>query len=122
MRVLNFAPIIRDGKVGYLVTLEYSNISVNALSLFDTGFSDGEGGAGNFTLQFLDNSTLASSNTEAAFLYNLVQPNSKASVDIFFLSNQTSLPTPQRFIVGQERRVAGFTVSDPSLRFKLDCR
>ncbi len=122
MRILNFAPLIRDAKFGYLVSLEYSNVSVNALSLFDTGFSDGEGGAGNFTLQLQESSTLASSNTDAAFIYNVVQPNSKASIDIFFLSNQTSLPTPQRFIVGQERRVTGFTVSDPSLRFKLDCR
>ncbi len=122
MRLLNTAPLIQNGKAGYLVTLEYSNISSNALSLFETGFSDGEGGASNFTLRLTSGATLASANTDALFLYNTVQPNSKATADIFFFTSESSLPSPQQFIVGQERRVSGFSVSDASLRFRLDCR
>jgi hypothetical protein len=122
MRLQNFAPLVRDGKAGYLITLEYSNISSIAVNLFETGFSDGEGGAGNFSLRLVNGTTLASSNTDSAFLYNNVQPNSKATVDIFFFTTESNLPSPQQFVVGQERRVNGFSVADPSLRFRLDCR
>ncbi|MEY4532000.1 MAG: hypothetical protein RLZZ156_2723 [Deinococcota bacterium] len=122
MRILNTAPLVQNGKAGYLVTLEYSNISANALSLFETGFSDGDGGATNFTLRLNNGATLASANADALFLYNLVQPNGKVTADIFFFSTESSLPSPQLFIVGQERRVSGFGVADASLRFKLDCR
>jgi hypothetical protein len=122
MRILNTAPLVQNGKAGYLVTLEYSNISANALSLFETGFSDGDGGASNFTLRLTNGDTLASANTDALFLYNSVQPNTKVSADIFFFSSESSLASPQQFIVGQERRVSGFSVSDASLRFRLDCK
>ena len=122
MRLLNTAPLVQNGKAGYLVTLEYSNISSNALSLFETGFSDGDGGASNFTLRLSNGAILASANTDALFLYNSLQPNSKATADIFFFTSESSLPSPQQFIVGQERRVSGFSVADASLRFRLDCR
>ncbi len=122
MRLLNTAPLVQNGKAGYLVTLEYSNISSNAYSLFETGFSDGDGGASNFTLRLSNGAILASANTDALFLYNSVQPNSKATADIFFFTSESSLPSPQQFIVGQERRVSGFSVADASLRFRLDCR
>ena len=122
MRLLNTAPLVQNGKAGYLVTLEYSNISSNALSLFETGFSDGDGGASNFTLRLSNGAILASANTDALFLYNSLQSNSKATADIFFFTSESSLPSPQQFIVGQERRVSGFSVADASLRFRLDCR
>jgi hypothetical protein len=122
MRLNGFAALTFEGKAGFVANLEITNISAKAVSLFDTGFSDGEGNANNFLLEFSDGIRLPASIGRMEFLYIALQPKSKVVVELLFVGTQSTMPNPVKLVVGQDRAVSGFSVKDPSLRFLLGCQ
>jgi hypothetical protein len=122
MRLRGFASLMFEGKAGFVANLEITNISAKAVSLFDTGFSDGEGNANNFLLEFSDGIRLAANLGRMEFLYIALQPKSQIVVELLFVGSQSSMPNPIKLVVGQDRVVSGFSMRDPSLRFELTCQ
>jgi hypothetical protein len=106
---------------GYAFVLELANLSKDAISLFDAGFSDGEGGLGNFILMTSDQRTFVSQDTNPSFIYQTVPSGQKLIFTLRFTFDSTPA-APSRLLITQERRIPGFVVPDPSLRFQLDCK
>jgi hypothetical protein len=106
---------------GYAFVLEMMNLSKDTISLFDAGFSDGEGGLGNFIVVTADNRSFVTRDANPEFIYQNVTGGQKLIFTLRFTFD--SIPAaPIRLLITQERRVPGFAMPDPSLRFRLDCK
>ncbi len=107
---------------GFAFVLEMTNLTKDSLSLFDAGFTDGEGGLSNFILVTTENRIYSARDTNAEFAYQVVAASQKLIFTVKFTFDSAPMGSPARLFITQERRVPGFTMPDPSLRFQLGCK
>jgi hypothetical protein len=107
---------------GFAFIVEMTNLTRDTLSLFDAGFTDGEGGLSNFILVTADNRSYSARDTNPDFVYQSVGANQKLIFTLKFTFDVLPTSLPARLFLTLERRVPGYTLPDPSLRFKLNCK